>query len=461
MANFEGLIRGAIAAKRATTPEARLEVYQSSRSALYRLIEGNRTLTVESAMQEQKSLEDAIARVEAECVGVARTEVIEPQYSEPVERPPVAGVQIEPEIPLESDAEFPNPVMPGPAIVEEPGPVAEVVSENEVQQPSAGIDDDPLAELKEILLDRADDEVRGSLGVEEVNPSLSVLPDASQSAAAALELGSYEGEVTNLEIPQPLESGAAEAAVSGEVSPAIIEEAPAVPPSYDEKENMPLEFARRRKKQKFIGWFLAVLVILALVGGLAYYIYTGVVSGTLFGLINSRPAQNPNALSNQATAANYITIVEPGDLSALITANRGQAELVNELNLEMVRIVSVRSDDDRSKAARPILFRLKPGVLEQISGKNVTFEIYAKSATPNPAQFTVKCQFGALGNCGRKRFRVGLQPEASIFAFDLGEVVDPEMKAYIAISTDTAAVAATTGKGDVIDIVYARLRANN
>ena len=189
--------------------------------------------------------------------------------------------------------------------------------------------------------------------------------------------------------------------------------------------------------------------------------YVGVIDGTLFGLNTSKPAQNPNAPTNQAAAANYINILEPGDLSALITSNRGQAELVNELNLEMVRIVSVRDDVDRSQAANPILLRLKPGVLEQISGKNVTFEIYAKSASPSPAQFTVKCQFGSLGSCGRKRFRVGLQPEASIFAFDLGEVVNPDLKAYIAISTDTTANAATTGRGDVIDIVYARLRANN
>lgn len=187
----------------------------------------------------------------------------------------------------------------------------------------------------------------------------------------------------------------------------------------------------------------------------------GVVSGTLFGLNQSKPAQNPNAPSNQATSAEYVTILQPGDLSAMITAGRGKAEIVTELNLEMIRLSSVRDDQDRSQPAKPILLRLKPGVLEQISGKNVTFEIYGKSASSSPAQFTVKCQFGALGSCGRKRFRVGLQPEASIFAFDLGVVTDLNMKAYIAISTDTTAAAAATGKGDAIDIVYARLRANN
>ena len=98
--------------------------------------------------------------------------------------------------------------------------------------------------------------------------------------------------------------------------------------------------------------------------------------------------------------------------------------------------------------------------MEQISGKNVTFEIYAKSGSSSPAQFTVRCQFGELGSCGRKRFRVGLQPEASIFAFDIGNVINSNQNAYIAISTDITEEASVTGKGDPIDIVYARLRAN-
>jgi len=223
---------------------------------------------------------------------------------------------------------------------------------------------------------------------------------------------------------------------------------------------MPLEFAKRRKTQKRLAWFIGTLVLLALLGWLAFYLYMGVVNGTLFGL-NSKPQTSEPGTENSVNdARRYITIVEPGDLSSLITAGRGDAELVNELNVDMVRVTSVRADDDRSKAARPILLRLQPGVLDQISGKNVTFEIFAKSGTGSPAQFTVKCQFGALGSCGRKRFRVGLQPEASIFAFDFAKVSDLNQKAYIAISTDTTAEAEIIGKGDAVDIVYARLRPN-
>lgn len=541
LANFEGLIRGAIAAKRAMTPAMRQEVYQSSRNALNRLIESNPALTVQTAIEERKSLEEAINQIEAEFNRFAPAEVSRPDYQSPIKTtrsdaieqgstPAVSPRSFDSGSTLTTDQSSPgipesrvaSPLTADSPLASsgQPAPTPEIPLPNEtpvikdsdlvraVEEATSVPDEDPLAELKEILLEDADPVVKDSLGVTNQEPqpvpepivspdethiavtsdreitatSQAVKASAPTISASAADSPAVEALAIDPNTPpepsthQPefQEPQVSEPAVQAEVvaapTPQEVMQANPEPPiqstpadaiAYEDKDNMPLEFARRRKKQKLLGWVLGVLVVLALIGWLGYYVYLGIVNGTLFGLYNAQPAQNPNAPTNQAVAADYITIVEPGDLSALITANRGQAELVNELNLEMVRIVSVRDENDRTQAANPILLRLKPGVLEQISGKNVTFEIYAKSGSPSPAQFTVKCQFGQLGSCGRKRFRVGLQPEASIFAFDLGEVTDPDLRAYIAISTDTTAVAATTGRGDVIDIVYARLRANN
>ncbi|MGI9353311.1 MAG: hypothetical protein ACR2O3_17255 [Rhizobiaceae bacterium] len=385
MANFEGLIRGALRAKDATSPEVRRRVYESSRNALKRLIEENRSLTVEAALREQRSLEDAIDRIEEEYI-----------------RP----------------------------------------------SPEPELDNDPLFELKQILLEDSDEFRKASA------PAVQPAPPEEEPAAPE----------PSPEIPDAISPSQSEPLMpdppsddfgfdNGEV-PDLSDE------HYVEQESLPLEFARRRKIQRFFIWLLVILAILAVMGWLAYYILTGITNGTIFGFNDPQSGQNQNNTSQQSDTEKYITILEPGDLSSLITSNRGQAEIINELNLEMIRLVSVRNDQDRTQPAKPILLRLRPGVLEQISGKKVTFEIYAKSGTPNPAQFTVKCVFRSLGSCGRKRFRVGLQPEASIFAFDMGKVTDPNVNAYIAINTDTTDIASTTGKGDIIDIVYARLRAN-
>ncbi|MEM9279484.1 MAG: hypothetical protein AAGA76_12990 [Pseudomonadota bacterium] len=381
MANFEGLIRGALAAKDATSQEVRHLVYQSSRNALKRLIEENRSMTLEYALSEQKALEDAINRIEEE-------------FTRPkVQTPPV--------------------------------------------------DDDPLFELKQILAEDSDDFRRAQAQSDaEVSPG--------QPSAQTSE--------------QPVSGQAADDAIITDTGP-VVDEVPEISSEIpdnelSDNENLPLEFARRRKSQRFAIWLIVTLAIIGLLAWLAYYLFIEFSNGNLFGFGGNQTAENSSTLDAGNQSSEFITILEPGDLSSLVTANRGQAEIVNELNLEMVRIVSVRDDLNRSQPAKPILLRLKQGVLEQISGKNVTFEIYAKSGSPSPAQFTVKCQFGELGSCGRKRFRVGLQPEASIFAFEMRTINDPTQNAYIAINTDTTDSAATTGRGDVIDVVYARLRAN-
>ncbi|MEM7216133.1 MAG: hypothetical protein AAF423_11375 [Pseudomonadota bacterium] len=372
MANFDGLIRGALAAKDASSPETRQRVYQSSRNALKRLIDDNRYLTLEAALKEQRALEDAINRIEQE-------------YLAPQTDNPLYELQQ-----ILSDG--PNGFPPA-ARQQKPEPV--VVAEP--PQPAPEMLEPVQDELPENTVPRRDDEV-------------------------------FVGDT--------------------------------VSNAYQEHENLPLEFAKRRKTQKRIRWLVGILFVLVALAWLAYYILTGISDGSLFDFSGNTPAQNANSQSAANESQDYITILEPGDLSSLVTANRGQAEIINELNLEMIRLASVRNSANRSEPAAPILLRLKPGVLEQISGKNVTFEIYAKSGTASPAQFTVKCQFGDLGNCGRKRFRIGLQPEASIFAFQMATIGDTSKVAYIAINTDTTEGASVSGKGDVIDIVYARLRAN-
>ena len=109
----------------------------------------------------------------------------------------------------------------------------------------------------------------------------------------------------------------------------------------------------------------------------------------------------------------------------------------------------------------PIQLKIKPGVLEQISGKKVTIEIYAKSGGAGPAAFAVECKLDGLGSCGRKRFRVGLQPEAAVFSVTMRPDEGSGADAHLAISTDITSSAEITGIGDAVDIIYVRLRVGN
>ena len=85
-------------------------------------------------------------------------------------------------------------------------------------------------------------------------------------------------------------------------------------------------------------------------------------------------------------------------------------------------------------------------------------EIFAKSGTSRAAQFAVECLFDQGVGCGRKRFHIGVQPEVSIFAFTLEADTLSSATKYIAINTDITDNASVTGEGDILDIVYVRLR---
>ncbi len=398
LSNFESLIRGALAKQDATNPAIRQAIYKSSRNALQKLIDNNRNMTVEMALKQRKSLEAAIDLIEDEIVNPAP-----PPPPEPVEEP-------------------------------EPSPTVSLETTEPVSVAPRKLPEDPLQELKEIL----------SVSEPETPAAQEATSPVEEPDEA--ELFTVDDSIDHNPSVE-LDTGPAQ--LNTELNDDMI---------VDNDHELPQGFSNRRKKQRWYSSIIIFLVILSLIGWIGYRLYVGFLDGSLIGF-------NPN--SNSATESNtgqsstdYITILEPSDLTALETDGRGIVELVTQQNIEIVRMYSIRDSNNRNEPADPILLRLEPGVLEQVSGKTVTIELFAKSGGDGPAQFTVQCDFGDAGNCGRKRFRVGLQPEASVFAFEFGQISNLDQDMFIAINTDTTVNAAITGDGDVLDLIYARLRVN-
>ncbi len=92
-----------------------------------------------------------------------------------------------------------------------------------------------------------------------------------------------------------------------------------------------------------------------------------------------------------------------------------------------------------------IVFDVTQRVLEQISGKNVVFDIVARSGEDRQTRFSVDCDFGALGDCGRKRYRAGDEKGDFLFEIELPAKV-PDSKGTIAVDVLRA------GKGRAIDV---------
>ncbi|MEC9342594.1 MAG: hypothetical protein VYD64_01990 [Pseudomonadota bacterium] len=397
MADFEGLIRQALARQNDADPAIREKVYQSSRKALARMIGASGAQPPEVITRQQTALEASIRRIEAEYL--ART---------PLRRP------AEPRTAPAPRREAAAPPLHGPGVRGQ-GEGLRAGDEG-----VRGARQRPQSMFPELDTPDFADAYGDS-------PEMPDIPHAAQYDEPGIGRGrarrarGYEGH------------------------------------DYDADDSESTALRR-------IIAVLALIAILGVIGWLGYSLVTSVM-----GVLGSAQSEPPPAVTEPRNAdlaerdviaedSSYITILSPTDTTALEIAGRGKAEIVSQSNLEMIRLVSLRNAGGLDEPAPPILIELGEGVLPRIAGKRITVEILAKSGSTGPASFAVGCAFDGLDPCGRKRFRVGIQPEAIVFTIDVDPGLATAESATLMISTDITSTAPLTGEGDAIDIVYARLR---
>ncbi len=504
MANFEQLIRSAIDAKQAVSPQARALVYASSRNALQKIIARNPSLTAEAAALQEQQLEAVIERIENEHLGAAQS--VTTQSIPITENQTGAATRVsghgEPTNETATIAAAAQPAAAQPAAAPEPVPTATeppvnatlpqqvrgsagfsdastadqfVSSATEPQSSSKAATtvyppsseplsarsaaehqakDDPMAELEQILSGGRSPAARPPATSEAVYQPQQQTQTRSPDTVSVAENSAIP--VVHAEQQTPSAPVADHHPLDGTEQEASPADVPAMRTESQGK-GLPPEFTRRRKSQRRFVWILVVLLCLGVLALVAYRIFSDFFDSYIANNGSGSVVISDNA-SRKDSNSDYINILEPGDLTALSVTDNGKVEIVNEQSNDMIRLMSVRDKNDFAIPANPILLRLKPGVIEQVRGKRVTVEIYARSGSGGASQFTVECKFENSIGCGRKRFRVGAQPEASIFAFTMEESQPIDGSALIAINTDITPAASVVGKGDVLDIVYVRLR---
>jgi len=413
-ADIETLIRQALARQNGFDPMVRAKIYQSSRNALAKMIASSGAVPLEVINSRNRSLEQTISKIEQE-------------FTSEMPKPPAGNRQTESAHNLN---EPPNPM----SVPQSFDPPAAPQQPFEQQNP---IDPAPFSHN------------------EPVNPS-TLFPPFSETPAHDPLLPGLDG--SNPDVPVPMNQ-------DGQNPDSPFLAAPSIGDNYSPERSeidppfagqMP-EYSRpMRKPFRYVIWTIAI-AILSLAGWIAYTV-----------TVNYLENQNPNLTDRQSTintnsgvSLDFITVLDPTEPSALITGGNGSAKILTDTSQPAIRILSVRKPDTPEVQAGPMLLKLAPGVLKSIAGKKTTVEILAKSGDSGPATFTIFCDFGDLGECGRKRFRIGLQPEAVVFSILIAENVNEDQKAFLAINTDVTSAAALSGKGSQVDIIYARLKVAN
>ncbi|MCB1382273.1 MAG: hypothetical protein KDJ73_04960 [Notoacmeibacter sp.] len=191
--------------------------------------------------------------------------------------------------------------------------------------------------------------------------------------------------------------------------------APLVPPD---------EPVLSRKKRPF-AWMLSIAVIVAFVViGLWWLVSSGALLplSERDGAVPNPPAQlqsddfRPATLGEKADATapqqggTWITIFDPADPTTVTAPSGTAADVTGNGAEKAIRIKPTAIDS-------AALFDVGQGVLEQVAGKRVTFEINASAPEGRTTQMSIQCNLAELGDCGRKRYDV--EPARNNFLFEI------------------------------------------
>ena len=461
-ADIETLIRQALARQNGFDPQVRSKIYQSSRNALAKMIAKSGVIPPNVIDARNRSLEDTIIRIEREFTSEVPLQSTPNSFD--IGLPNIGHSNIEQSDNVLPNIEQSNPEQPN---IEPPNNGSLNNGQTEfrhqvgatARQEAETNPQDSLRKSFEPAKTASESTGLGAHNTSSDEPSVVAGNRQSEVPPVDVNRPFYDKKPTPQLSPQPpakdQQNPPSERAPAGLESFLQNASSPAPPTSSEQYSEPTPQYARPRPKpiRYFIWVVLAAILLVA--GWVAYMLTVSYLEPTA-----DQPVvgQNLQVLETD-DAAGFVTILDPAQPGALITAGNGTAEILSETSQPAIRIMSVRKADASDIPAKPLLLELAPGILKNIAGKKVTVEIMAKSGDSGAATFAVSCDFGELGDCGRKRFRIGLQPEAVVFSIQISADLKEGQRAFLAISTDVTSAAAISGKGAKIDIVYARIRA--
>jgi hypothetical protein len=108
----------------------------------------------------------------------------------------------------------------------------------------------------------------------------------------------------------------------------------------------------------------------------------------------------------------WITLFSPADPTAVIAPSGARADVLEEEGEPFIRIRS-------GPAGEAVLFDVGQGILERLAGRRAVFDVVARAEEGKETQISIRCNFGELGDCGRRRYLVGTHRADYLFDVDL------------------------------------------
>lgn len=214
---------------------------------------------------------------------------------------------------------------------------------------------------------------------------------------------------------------------------------------YEQGLSQPAKTKKRKKSRLFS--LVLPLAFLVTAGFIGWSLYNSFV--TMGPVANNSLTQSGNLgpvrEGDEADRKDWVTIFTPSQPDRISVQGRATAEIGGSGNARYARIKSPTVNDT-------ISFDIGQGVLDELEGKQATFEVIVRSDNGGTVQMSVSCDFGALGDCGRKRYDVTDQQSSLLFDLSAPEVKPANTSGRIIFTSDIS------GSGKSVDIYAIRVK---
>lgn len=176
-------------------------------------------------------------------------------------------------------------------------------------------------------------------------------------------------------------------------------------------------------RRSWTGPVLLLLIVLALIGGGWWVWQSGLITlpaGPVQPQLAEEPvtpdqpaATTPGQIVRARDDDSWIRLFDPADPTTVTAAGDATAA-ADEQDGEV--FVQARS----GASGAPVRFGIGEGALQTIAGTRAVFRISASAdEEAGETQISVECDFAALGDCGRRRYLVGITREDFLFEVQL------------------------------------------
>ncbi len=200
----------------------------------------------------------------------------------------------------------------------------------------------------------------------------------------------------------------------------------------------PERAAKPRRRRSLLSVLVAWLVFFALIGFAVWWAYSsGLVQQSLQQAmeatersLSGRGGGSAGPSPQAGFSEEWIEVFNGADTDAVEGGASTAVEPASTSGTPALRLASGSPGSEGDLAVA-----IPAEVLHELAGKSSTIALTVQSATEAPLQFSVRCDFGSLGNCPRHRFTARQETEDLLLRVTFDRSIAPNAPGRLLINT--------------------------